>query len=716
MVSTIYTKDWFNRSGDYILKNEDLEIGFCKTPQNQYSRFLYDEHKAELICSDIKRMMSEMNSMISVIGLRSIRFKLSKNVDTACTDGKTIYVGIGKNYKNVTDIYEKLDRVIGMTIHECCHCLYTDFNYIQYALKGKSQLIHHLHNVIEDEMIENRLCVLYPGYGNFLAKLKYNIFEKEADNTESDNSEINKILEILFYVIRYPKLLANISEDDFKKYESLFFDIQNIMKTEKCFDLSNKECTKSSVTAALRIYELLEDYIEKNNISGNSSKNSEDNEDDSNNSQSSNNSEENSNELNGSSNETGEDESEDNGNDENNESSSNSSNNTDEDESNESDVDNTNETSETTNDADNNDSDEDSDMVTPEIIDENDEDEPSRESTLDDNGMSDIMNNINENDITSTSENPISDKIFIEHTEITKNEYEENVITEWNTSDFKKNNYNTSKIRNNLNENKKLYNEYYNDIKSYIPIVRKIIIPNNKSMEYINERYRRNGSLDPTRLANAMCNEQTVYTQKSFKITNNDPKYALVILIDESGSMEDMNINIFASKMAILFYEAFRNYPNIKLFVYGHGDCIYRYIDTKNDNKYVLGERHSQWSQNEVMTYNAVIEDVKAQTNLPIVVFNLTDSLYCSNEENLKNCVETIKNTTEQKVSFNLFVLRGAEFGCCDSKEVNDNIYGKGHYVTYNHKLFKPSNDATFIYILKEFGRIIISNFNKRTK
>lgn len=676
MINKVYTNDWFGRSGEYILKNEDLEIGFAKTPQNQYSQYLYDEHKAEQICSDIKLMINEMSHIIRAIGLNNVRFKLSKNVETACTDGKSIYVGVGDNYKNINDVYEKLDRVIGMTIHECCHCLYTDFNYIKYNLTGKSQLIHHIHNVIEDEMIENKLCLLYPGYGNFLAKLKYNIFEKEFKNN-NDNSELNKILEILFYLIRYPKLLANISEADFKKYESLFIKIKKIMSEEKCFTLTYKECTKSSINAAIRIYELLAEYIDENEISGKSGKgnNSSDNSNESEN-------ESDENELNDSNDSNDSSDVEDSKSDEN----------------------------ETSNDLD---SDED-DMITPEIVDDDIEIEIGEESTLDNNGIIDTMNSINENDITSTSESPIANKIIVQHTDIEEKETTEEIIKE--CDEYKeKNRLNTNKIYDYNIEDKNTYMKYYNDIKSYIPITQKIIIPNNKSIEYKNEQYRRNGSLDPTRLTNAMCNEQTVYTQKSFKISNNDPKYALVILLDESGSMEDMNVNVFASKLAILFYESFKNYPNIRLFIYGHGDCIYRYIDTKHNNKFVLGNRRSQMSQNEVITYNTIIEDVKSQTNLPIVVFNLTDSLYCSNDSDLKECVNNIINDKTRKISLNLVVLRKDEthWGWCSST-INDDIYGKGHYVVYHHTLFKSSNELMFISTLKSLGKIIIDNFNKR--
>ena len=128
-----------------------------------------------------------------------------------------------------------------------------------------------------------------------------------------------------------------------------------------------------------------------------------------------------------------------------------------------------------------------------------------------------------------------------------------------------------------------------------------------------------------------------------------------------------------------------------------------------------MGHRRSQMSQNEIVTYNTVIEDVKSQTNLPIVVFNLTDSLYCSNGSDLKECVDNIINDKTRKISINLVVLRKNEthWGWCSST-INDDIYGKGHYIIYPHTLFKSSNEPIFISTLKSLSKIIIDNFNKR--
>ena len=79
-VPSIYTTDWYNRDNeDYILTNEDLEIGFAKVPSKQYSRFLYNEDRVERICNDHSMIISEMKDMLRSMGLYNVSFRLSKD-------------------------------------------------------------------------------------------------------------------------------------------------------------------------------------------------------------------------------------------------------------------------------------------------------------------------------------------------------------------------------------------------------------------------------------------------------------------------------------------------------------------------------------------------------------------------------------------------------------------------------------------------------------
>lgn len=641
MISSIFSEDWFGRSNsDYVFDSSDLGRGIVNVPNYKYSSFLYNEDRAERICSDESLLIAEIADMVKALGLGHIKINLSETNTTACTNGKYIEIGIGDNYKNVSDCYEKLDRVIGMAIHESCHCIYTDFNYIKTILPKYpyySEVIHHIHNVIEDEMIEQRLCVNFPGYENFLNKLKYNIFEKEANDTTINADELNKIFELFFYIVRYPKFISKFTEDELNKYEKIFIKIKEIMNDYKCFDIKNKECTRSSVNAAIEIYELLKNYLmisDKNE--------SEESEESENECNSDNESEESENEGNS-----------DNESEESEESESGESN---------------------------------SENKKPKISILNEEeqikeiDEKINEAATNDNGILVLIKNTF-NECSSISEISDAKEILIYHNNIEEKENEgEFVFNKIKDCGLTDDHINVWEVG-----DKNIYDMYLKLVSPYIKEAAKLIIPNRKEITFENTKFRRNGTLDPTRLVNAMCNEQTVYMQKTVKNLDKNPEYALVIMIDESGSMDSDNKHVMATKLAIMLYEAMSQYPKIKLFVYGHGDTVYKYIDPfKNTSKYTLGNRRSQFSQDEVTSYEKIINDVKSQTKLPIVCFNITDSCYLSNEREMAKIIYDYKNDKKQPTFINLICLSHNTQTDASTRNWNDIIYGKGNWVLFN--------------------------------
>lgn len=673
MIGNIYIEDWFGRSNtNYTFDENDRRDGLVQIENHKYSSFLYNEDKAERICSYPELMKREMIDMIHAIGLNNVAFNLSETCKTAKTDGRNIIVGIGDEYKNINNCYEKIDRIIGMTIHESCHCLYTDFNYIHNKIKDYPTLVHHIHNVIEDELIEQKLCLSYPGYENFLAKLKYNIFEKSAENADNikDNTDANKILEILFYIIRYPKFISTIDENDLNKFENTFITIKKIMEKYNCFKTNNATPTISSIDAAIEIYQL---------IFGTLQKSSDDKSDNLNEKDESSNNAENSDESSDESSDENSDESSDENNESNNSLEEIPEDIPMEDESNCS-----------------------SNSSSDNTKDNNDDSNESVENDLNNAKIIEILENII-NEISSESE--IIDDITQYHNDI-ENSVKNFVDFNW---EIHENNINTSEIKTYTCEGVIKYNTYLHDVKPYIEQAKKFIIPNHKKTTFVTTQYHRNGSLDPTRLANAMCNEPNVYLHKEVKVSDMDPEYALVIMIDESGSMEDQGINMFASKIAIMLYEAMQNYSKIKLFVYGHGDCVYKYIDCKTlKNRFVLGNRRSQYGQDEIKSYSLIVEDVKKYTKLPIVMFNITDSCYCCNERKLASLVQDLRNDPVQKTFINLICL-GHNRNTDKSVETwNDIIYGEGNWVLHSNVTF--GNE--WVNTMKKIANIIYKTVN----
>ena len=634
-ISSIYLKDWYNRSNsDYVLTNKDLEIGFVKTPTKQYSRFLYNEDKAERICNDRRLIIKEMRDLLKSMGLFNVSFTLSSDVETACTNGSSIEVGYGEKTNNINDVYNKLDRIIGMTIHESCHCLYTDFTHINSVISKYPSLVHHIHNVLEDELIEEKICDRYPGYSNFLSKLKYQIFENHADKVNESPNELSLILSIFFIIIRYPKYLCTIDKSILHKYEDLFKNIKNIVNNTGCLNIKNEYPTKSTTNAAIQIYDLLKEYINE--------------------------------------------ESEENGNFNMNNSSSSS----------------------------NSDSNE-SDDIDVEVRDKDDDIFKNNEKELTEGNGSGIVAILNDvyNQVNSISEATSIKKLITYHDKISTQT--ENEILE--DHDITGDNLNIKSLVNACNyTDSKNYNVYLNSVNNYITYAKKLIIPNSYSYDIVTDRFRRNGTLDSTRLVNAMCNEQNVYTQKRTVIKNNDPKYALVLAIDESGSMDCDKLNVLASEFSIMIYEALKNYPNIKLFVYGHGDCVYRYIDPFTlKSKYTLGNRNRQCGQNEALSYKIIVDDVKSFTNLPIVVFNITDSCYIANAESIKTTLENLRNDTIQPTYFNLITLGHNNHLNEKITSWNNDLYGEGNWVIYNRSKITFEIKS----LIDVFSKIIKKNF-----
>lgn len=638
-VPSIYTTDWYNRDNeDYILTNEDLEIGFVNIPSKQYSRFLYNEDRVERICNDHSMIIAEMKDLLRSMGLHNVSFRLSKDNETASTNGSTIKVGLGKTIETVDDAYDKMDRLIGMTIHESCHCLYTDFTYLNSVISKYPELVHHIHNVLEDELIEEKICHKFPGYSNFLSKLKYQIFKKYEEDVSNPNNTLSEILAIFFYIIRYPKYLSSIKKDSLIKYEDLFKKIKYIVRDNDCFDIKNELVTRSTTAAAIQIYELLKEYI--NNSKKEESK--------------------------GESKNSSSGDSKD---------------------------------SKQSDDSDN------SDDPEIEVRDKDDDIFKNQEaSEMGGNGIIGILSNIYE-DISSESECTNIKKMIVYHTKISENN-NDNILEDHNIPGM---HMKISKDVHMVNANYPVYyNQYLNTVKNYINYAKKLIIPNSYSYEIKTDRFRRNGSLDPNRLVNAMCNEQTVYTQKRTVIKSNDPEYALVLAIDESGSMTCDKLNELASAFSIMIYEALKDYPKIKLFVYGHGDRVYRYLDPFTlKSKYTLGNRNSQGGQNEAESYRIIAEDVKGYTSLPIVVFNITDSCYIADANRIKETLDNLRNDVKQPTYFNLIALgHNAGIGT-KLTGWNDSLYGEGNWVIYNRSRITFEIKT----LIDEFTKIIRKNF-----
>jgi hypothetical protein len=83
-----------------------------------------------------------------------------------------------------------------------------------------------------------------------------------------------------------------------------------------------------------------------------------------------------------------------------------------------------------------------------------------------------------------------------------------------------------------------------------------------------------------------------------------------------------------------------------------------------------------------------IVDDVKKYTNLPIVMFNITDSCYCSNEKKLADLVNNLKEDQNQPTYINLICLGHNDATNRNVRSWNNLIYGEGNWVLYNKACF----------------------------
>lgn len=615
----IFSSDWFNRDNKtFTTRNTSMAIGWDVERSEHYSEFFYTPQEVRMLLNNDEKLVAELHSLIAAVGINA-RVMLTKEENKASTTGKAIKI-CTEFSKTITDDYDKMDVIIGLLLHEACHCKWTNFSYMREHCREYPEIVHYIHNIIEDELIERQMGLIRPGYINFLNKVKYYFFNEFVNDPNEDlNNDFDEIMRIFLAVIRYPDLLPRISEDVLDKHVDLFVDIKKILKKHGAFNDKTKSCTIKSVKAAIDIYYLIKNYIDEHNTNDESENDS----------------------------------------------------NFDEGEIGEGDgVVLTNEPGEGNND--------DKEIIGILILD-----------SVVLSKIKDLYDHVSSSSEVIEIECKYDDDLL-------------DVSTKEDGSYYLGRPCSTMSMQTSFGRSKELYDSYFNQVRPFINDFAKIVIPNKRNVVINTLRFQRNGTLDPTRLADAMQNTQTVYKRIITDEKKSEPKYALVLMIDESGSMDGYSCSRDASKLAILIYEAMSKYNDIELFVYGHGDVVNKYIDKDYTDKYVLGCRRSQGGQNEILAYNTIIDDVRSQTNLPIIAINITDSLYLANSEEMKNLVRKYR---DEGVFINLFTLNHETM----SEQViamNNLIYGEGNWVFWNNH----NTDASMKEIAMSMARIIKHN------
>lgn len=627
MAYTLKHPIWFPNRSTHTINKFGIEPN---------SKFLYTENELKGYMDSATMMSQALLNVSTQITDGSAELIATKNSDESYTDGKSIVIGMNPvNYYK--DIWTGMDIEIGLACHESCHCAYTDFN--DYTLRKVTiPFAHWIHNVYEDECIEEMLGLKYTQWMYFLNCVISHYFNEDkflahakklsAINSKSTDIDIAQFM--LLYMIRQSKLSNRFPQEWLDKFGMMLDEIYEKVIVEledpKLFKYSP---TVNTARATIDTIEIMKKYIDMSELTKKLSMPM----------------------LGHIGNATTEGD--------------------------------------------------------PNKVD------PKAKSTCGENGLYAPNNKKERNksaaSIQKRTESAKKKAELEEKQKQSEREAKDGKPTPPNEL-FKGANSKIGAAKP-KGSHITLYKDYVNKLREEINIAKKIIIANTKKLDLVDDNFHRTGQLIPNQLAQAIQGVNCVYHRKVVKTSDNkDPKYALVLALDESGSMHGACHEI-ATRLAIIFYEAMKDYPGIDLYIYGHGDNVVKYVTPKNKRSFIaVSDRRIQNGQNESMSYRAILSDVRLHTNKPILFMNITDSLYLDNSDNITNF---IRSTKSKNLQYGLIEINGIQGMILhqlpqfiQAKELNDELYGKGNWVEIR------ANGNVIRDALKNLAKIIRKNYD----
>lgn len=568
------SKDWLERDGESFVKirtkgrlgwEESLKEG---TP---YSSYLLESPSMEEL---IKRAYALARNSISAMDIPS-KVTVRLGGGGSCTEGRNVYVATDYFDDDALSTGEKLDIFLGLTAHEGSHLLYTEFPVMKKAA-GVHPLCAKLLNIIEDERIERNLGEDKPGLANYLKAVKRHYFGRYSGMTggSEDVSPLQKILNCILGLIRYPRLLR---EEEMLEFGELLLKVEKILTPYP-------DSTASAERAAEKIFELI--IKEYGRESGSGKKDSGEGKASP---------EESGREK------TSPDKSED-----------------------------------STDESDSGDSGEGTDSESDsgeDNAEDTGEDLPSKrsreesvkamESDLEKiaEALEEVAGGPVQPDVEGCSAlrgNQLAEAVSTDRELLAK--ICEGEVETGSSKDV---------IFTRQKENRDGYMSALEEVKQYVPAVRKVV--KGRCVEYsLTHLGMRSGVLDTGKLAEAVQGVPTVYKRQGEVRSD---RACVCMLVDESGSMYRHGRMLAARKTAVLLNEALSSIPNIELFIYGHtADCersgitelnIYR--EKGYAPKYALGSLEPRSNNRDGLAILETALRVRKQTKEEALMFIISD-------------------------------------------------------------------------------------------
>lgn len=262
---------WFDRDGGKFVKivtenRLNWEDGLTKG--DGLSTYIHGKVSDEEL---IRKAYSMARNTVSTMGLPN-KVTVKLHPEMSATDHERLWVSTECLDEKSMTPNQRLDVFLGLTIHECCHVLFTSKEKTQNSSALREKIIHHIWNIIEDEMIETALADHSPGYMGYISAAKEYHFDfkylqeiekkKQLKNIailngdaeeEEEQTVLDRLLDILFKLVRYPK---HLNDDDFLYYGKYIIDIKDIL-------YPYPKDTEACIEAAIKIWDMFKQFYKE---------------------------------------------------------------------------------------------------------------------------------------------------------------------------------------------------------------------------------------------------------------------------------------------------------------------------------------------------------------------------------------------------------------------------------------------------------------------
>ena len=214
-----------------------------------YSDYILSPASDEELIKNSYRLAEDMIKVMDT----PFKVRVRISPDGSRTDGKTVWVATEVFDDADLPIGNRIDTFLGLTIHEGCHLLYTDFS----AYKGlTNRIVKFLENLLEDERIERLLGQQKPGLANFLKASKYYYFDRYVQKLSQDPDKqvqdtFSRLMNCIISLVRYPK---TVNEADLAEFADTLMKVRPLLTPYP-------ESTLQCIEVAEKIYDIIKEYL-----------------------------------------------------------------------------------------------------------------------------------------------------------------------------------------------------------------------------------------------------------------------------------------------------------------------------------------------------------------------------------------------------------------------------------------------------------------------